>query len=172
MSARRLHRFPEAGEQTLGAAADGFGLRNHLLQPQTHDALLRRGCRRLREPVPRARDILSVVQQQRVRGVAVAAGTADLLVVRLGTVGHVEVHHETHVRTVDAHAESDRGDDDQRFAGAEPIGGFSFLVRIESGVERDRGEAFFHQLRGDPLSACATAAIDDTAGAFLPSKKR
>ena len=78
------------------------------------------GRGRLRQPVARLRDVLPAVQQQRVRRIAVAPGAADLLVIRLRAVRHVEMHDEAHVRPVDPHAEGDRRNHHHRLAGTEP----------------------------------------------------
>ena len=59
------------------------------------------------------------MQQQRFRRLAIAPGTADLLVIGFGAAGHVHMRHETHVGPVDAHAEGDRGNHHHRLPGAE-----------------------------------------------------
>ena len=58
--------------------------------------------------------VVGRIEQDALRGVAVAAGTADLLVVNVQRGGHPVVNHETDVGFVDAHAKSDGGDDDPR----------------------------------------------------------
>jgi hypothetical protein len=64
------------------------------------------------EHLPQRDDVLQAVDQPGVRGQAVAAGAAGLLVVGLDGLRQVEVGDEAHVRLVDAHAEGDGGDDD------------------------------------------------------------
>ena len=86
-------------------------------------------------------DVLAAVQQQRVRRIAVAAGAADLLVVRLRAVRHVEVHDEAHVRPVDAHAERDRRHHDHRLARAEPRQRLALLLGFQAGMKCDRRDA-------------------------------
>ena len=132
----------EAGEQRARAAGHRLGQRDDLFQLGAHHPLLRVGRGGLRQPVPRLRDVLAAEQQQRFGRVAVAAGAADLLVPGLGTVGHVQMHDEAHVRPVDAHAEGDRCHHDQRLAGAEPRQRLALLFRIQPGVEGNAGNPF------------------------------
>ena len=88
----------------------------------------------------RLRDVLPAEQQQRVGRVAVTAGAADLLVPRLRAVRHVEMHDEAHVGPVDAHAERDRRDDHQRLTRAEPRQRLALVLRLQPGMEGDRGD--------------------------------
>ena len=46
--------------------------------------------------------------------IIIATGTTSLLIISLDTFGKIEMGNETHVWFVYAHAESDRGDDDNR----------------------------------------------------------
>ena len=131
----------EARQQRTRAAGRGLGERDHLLELGAHHALLRLRRGGLRQPVPRLGDVLPAIQQQRLRRIAVAAGAADLLVVRLGAVRHVEMHDEAHVRPVDPHAEGDRRDHHHRLARAEPRQRCALRLGIQSGVEGDRGNA-------------------------------
>ena len=59
------------------------------------------------------------VDEDRARGLAVAAGAADLLVVALDARGQRGVHDGPDVGLVDAHAEGDGGDDDVELAAEE-----------------------------------------------------
>ena len=94
------------------------------------------------KPMPGARDVLPAVEQQRVRRIAVASRAADLLVVRLRAVRHVEMHDEAHVGPVDPHAEGDRRHHDHRLAGAEARQRRPLGRGLQSGVERDAGTPF------------------------------
>ena len=128
------------------------------IMPSSRSAITRFcGGRRLAlvEPVAAgARDVLRAVEQQRVGALAVAAGPADLLVVGLGAVGHVEMGHEAHVGAVDAHAEGDRGHDRQRLALAEAAEGGALLDRRQPGVERQRHPSVAAQGGRHPARSC------------------
>ena len=118
-----------------------------------------------------ARHVLRTVEQQQVGAVAVASGAADLLVVAFRAVRHVEVDDEAHVRPVDAHAESDCGDDDDRLAAAEACQAGAFLDRAEAGVEGDRGQVFLAQFGGGAFGFRTAAAVDDAGLALVGLKE-
>ena len=124
-----------------------LGQRDHLLQLRPHHPFLRVRRGRLRQPMPRLGDVLAAKQQSVSARVAIPPGPADLLVVGLGAIRHIQMHDKADIRPVDAHAESDRRHHDQRFAGAEAGAGLPACARIEPGVKRHGGKAFFAQFR-------------------------
>ena len=92
---------------------------------------------------PRARgepklglDVLLREQQHRLRRRAIATRAADLLHVRLGGSGNVEVHDEPDIRLVDPHAERVRRADDAALAAEEAILDVLLVRWIEARVER------------------------------------
>ena len=138
MTASLHKRLAETGQQRLRAAGHCLGQRDHLLQLGSHNplALLRR--RRLRQPVPSLRHVLAAEQQQRIGRLAIAPGAPDLLVVGLRAVGHVQMHHETNVRAVDAHAEGDGCNHNHWLPGPETRSTNPLSLWIEAGMERPR----------------------------------
>ncbi len=101
--------------------------------------------------MPRLRDILPAMQQQRVRRIAVPAGTSDLLVPSLWTIRHVQMRDEPHIRSIDPHAEGDRRHDHDRFARAEPGQRRAFVLGLEPGMECHRRPALVTQPCRDAL---------------------
>ena len=80
--------------------------------------------------------VRGVVEHQAVRGGAVAAGAARLLIIRLDAAGNVVVDDEPHVGLVDAHAEGVGGHDDLAPALHEVVLGLAALRRAT--CRRDR----------------------------------
>ena len=125
-------------------------------------ALLRLGARSTCASQCRARAMSSPPYSSSVSAaLAVAAGAADLLVIRLRTVRHVEMHDEAHVRPVDAHAEGDRRHHHHRLAGAETAQRRALFRRRQAGMENDRVDLLLLQTLRRPLGLGAAAAIDD-----------
>ena len=75
---------------------------------------------RCRDELRELHDVLQPVHHPRVGGLAVAARAPRLLVVRLDALRQIQVRDEPYIRLVDAHAERDRRDDDQRVFHEEP----------------------------------------------------
>ena len=94
--------------------------------------------------MPRLRDILPTMQQQRIRRIAVPAGTADLLVPSLRTIRHVQMRDEPHIRSIDPHAKGDRRHDHDRFAGAEPGQRRAFVLGSSSAWNATAGHPLSH----------------------------
>ena len=161
MAAIGLHVLAEAAQERAGAAGRGFGEGDHGLEAFAHDGFLRLGGDALGEPVAGAGDVLAAIKQDGVGGLAVAAGAADLLVVGFGAVGHVEMDDEADVWTVDAHAEGDGGDDDDRLAAAEAGEGDALFHGRQAGVKGDGGVALGAEAVGDAFGLVAAAAVDD-----------
>jgi len=115
-----LSQWPQGRPSSSPKQASRLGQRDHRLQPPAHDPALRLGGGRLRQEPARPGDVLAAVKQQRIGPLAVAAGAADLLVIRLRAVRHVEMDDEADVRPVDPHAEGDGRHHDHRLAAAEP----------------------------------------------------
>ncbi len=153
----------ETGQQRAGAAADRLGLRDHQFQPRPHDPFLRLGRSRLRQPVAGAGDVLSAIQQQGFRRLAVPSRPADLLVPCLRAVGHIEMRDKAHVRPIDPHAKGDGCNHNQRLAGTEAGEGGTLVLGIEAGMERHRGPAFRAKALSDAFRFVARPAIDDAA---------
>ena len=99
----------EVLDQRLVPALEGAGVALHLAQ--VGDVGFAQLARQLHDPAP-LQEVGGRVEQQALGGEAVAAGAAGLLLVVLERLGRAGVHDEAHVRSIDAHAEGDGGDDD------------------------------------------------------------
>ena len=105
------------------------------------------------------------IEQQALGGQTVAPGPARLLLVGLDRLGHVGVGDEADVRSVDAHAERDGGDD-----GVEGFVGEAFLDGVpllwaQPGVVGLGVVALFTEFLGEAFCACPAQAVDDRAAA-------
>ena len=85
--------------------------------------------------------VVRVEQQDPARRLAVAAGAADLLIIRGHRSRHVDVDHISQVRLVDAHAER-VGRGDRRVATGEEVGlQLALVLGLEAGVVGRRRQA-------------------------------
>ena len=124
-----------------------------------HDEFGRR-VRAFDEVVLRA--LVGVVEEQEAdRLSAVAASAAYLLVVGFNRAGQVEVHDETYVGLVNAHAEGVRGDDHLRAARHEVVLRAHALLVRHPRVVADDGEPRVPELLRDLLDGLARRGIDD-----------
>ncbi len=95
---------------------------------------------------------------------AITTGATGFLIVGLDTAGHIIVHHEAHIRSVDAHAKGIRGHSDVTLATDELVlPRFAFLV-IETAVILHSLDVHVSQSRADLIHTLARGAVDD---AFL-----
>ena len=101
------------------------------------------------------------VQQHALGGLAVAARAARLLVVRLQRARHGVVHHQPHVRLVDAHAERVGGHDHPGLLLHEGLLHLAPVVVVQAGVVRQRPDALASQHAGDALHRLARGRVDD-----------
>ena len=126
------------------------------------------GCRdELRE----LHDVLQAVDHPRVGGLAVAAGAARLLVVRLDALRQVEMRDEPDVGLVDAHAERDRRDDDHRVLDEEPALMLGARLGRQARVIRQRVESLLAQPLRGALGLVARQAIDDAGLAAMVAQE-
>ena len=110
--AARLGRLAESGEQGLAPAARRFAQGDQRIElARLHPlALLRRVAL---GNLPLAQKNVGVAEQsQRFGAQSVAPGAADLLIIGLDALRQIGVADEADIGLVDAHAEGDRGDDD------------------------------------------------------------
>ena len=105
-----LARLAEVVEQPDTAAIHRLAQAQQRVELRAGDALVLLARRRLLDEPALLNDVRQAVDHPGIRGQAVAAGAAGLLVVRLDALRHVEVRDEAHVRLVDAHAEGDGRD--------------------------------------------------------------
>ena len=110
-----------------------------------------------------------VVEHQAAGRLAVAAGAARLLVIRLQAAGDVVVDDEADVGLVDAHAEGVRGHDDLAASFHEVILGGPALVGQQAGMVDDRAAfAFARPLRiGHLFGPLARRGVDDARAGRL-----
>ncbi len=106
-------------------------------------------------------DVIAPGQHQAIGGLAIAAGTADLLAVVLHRLGQVEVHHVTDVGLVDAHAEGDGGDDAGRMAFHEVALDALAGLGVEPGVVGGGNETRLAQVGGQTLGGLLQGDVDD-----------
>ena len=99
------------------------------------------------------------VEQDGARGLAVAAGAADLLVVALDGAGQRGVDDGADVGLVDAHAEGDGGDDDFELAGEEVALDALAGGGVEAGVVG--GGELRAEVRGELFGGLARGSVDD-----------
>ena len=119
--------------------------------------------------MPSLGDVLPAEQHQGFGYFAVAAGAADLLVIGLGAVGHIQMHDIADIGAVHAHAEGNGCDDDDRLTGAEATQRVPLVLRIEAGMERHRRIPLVPQPFRHSLRLRSAAAINDAAIALVPA---
>ena len=154
-SAAGGHLAPSQELVELGAfdallTLTGFGFVQHLAQPH---------------------HVLKAVDHPCLGRRAIAAGTAGFLVVRLDALGQVGMGDETHIRLVDAHAESDGGDHHHAVVAQEArlVGGAD-VVR-QTGVIGQGIVARFAQCLGGGLHLAPGEAIDNAGFAAMLVEK-
>ena len=108
-------------------------------------------------------NVLVTVKRQAVTFAAVAAGTPRLLVIAFERLGDVVMDDIAHVGLVDAHAESDRGDDhlDPLHQEVVLVGGARRGVHAR--MVGQRADAVGHEQFGQLLDLLAAQAVDDAA---------
>ena len=109
----------EIGQQRLPPAPDHFGETDERIELLALHLLEGFRSFALSDPLAELDQVLQAVGHPRVGRLAVAARTPGFLIVGLDRLRQVEVGDEPHVGLVDAHAESDRGDDDDAVVGEE-----------------------------------------------------
>ncbi len=100
-------------------------------------------------------------------GLAVTAGAAGLLDVRLDGARHLVVHDATDVGAVDAHAEGVRGDEERRAAREERLLRGGAFVLGETGVVTQRREALAAEEVVEALHVLAARAVDERRAGAL-----
>ncbi len=105
---------------TLALFIDETGLLDHIARAEEEDAFARQ---------------------------TVAPGAPGFLIVALDVLRQIVVDHETHVRFVDPHSESDRGGDHAHIIAQKHFLMPAALARVEAGVVRLRRNAVGVQLR-------------------------
>ena len=96
-----------------------------------------------------------------VGGKPIAPGTSGFLEICFGRVGDVRMDYATHIRLVDAHAESIRGYDDTEVSFLPGAGSFVFLLIGETGVVIRREDSVGRQPLGQFTRATAATYIDN-----------
>ena len=116
-------------------------------------------------------DVRQAVEHVRFRGLAVAPGAADLLVVRLDAAGQIGVQHVAHVRLVDAHAEGDGGHHHHSHIGHESVLVRLPVLLVHACVVWKRAHAVRRQHGGGLLRLPARQAVHDAALALVARQK-
>ena len=111
--------------------------------------------------------VLQAVDHPGVGGGPVAAGAAGLLVVGLDVLRQIEMGHEAHVGLVDAHAEGDRRHHHDRLLAQETVLVALAQSSVQTGVVRQRRDAFGVEPGRRLFDLLARAAIDDAGLAFV-----
>ena len=107
------------------------------------------------------RDVVLAGVELAHRRLAVPAGPADLLGVRLEALGEVEVVDVADVGLVDAHAEGDRRDDDVAGRRRPPLLRRDAILGSQPGVVGAGGKARRREERGDPERGALQRDVDD-----------
>ena len=116
-----------------------------------------------------SRDVVRAGEELADAGAAVAAGTADLLRVRLEALRQVEVVDVADVGLVDAHAEGDRGDDDVAAGRRPPLLHLDPVLGAHAGVVRARRQARRREEGRDADRGALQRDVDDRrSGRALP----
>ena len=113
------------------------------------------------EHLPPADEVGARVNQHALRRQPVAAGAARLLLVVLRRSRRAGVHDEPHVRSIDAHAERHRRDDDVDALVEKRLLMAAAHVVGQAGVVRHRAMALLLQPLGQRLDLAARRAVDD-----------
>ena len=152
--------FAEVGEQSLGPAAGGVAVLDDLFE-LVAGVLLLGGVFLLLDEVLDLAAVAAGVEEDAVRGQAVAAGAAGLLVEALDVAGQVGVKHEADVGLVHAHAKGNGGAHHPRVAENKGVlVGLAHLGR-QAGVVGQRGDARRFEPVGDLLAAFTRLAVHD-----------
>ena len=155
----------EIVQQRLAAAHRTLGVGDRLEQQQLPDLLLGDGLA-LHELLELL-NVLVAVKGQAVSFAAVAARTPRLLVVAFERLGNVVVDDVAHVGLVDAHAESDRGDDHLDALHEEGVLVGGARRGVHAGVVGQRADAVGHEQFRELLDLLAAQAVDDAALALV-----
>jgi len=110
--------------------------------------------------------VAGAVEEDALRGEAVAAGPTGLLVIGLDALWQVVVDHVPGIGLVDPHAERDSGADDPGFAGPEGLLHRIPLGAREAGMVGPGSKALFAEGGGALLGAVPAQAVHDPG--FLP----
>ena len=111
----------------------------------------------------RSTHILPVVQQDAVRGFAVASGASGLLIIAFHVLRHIIVNDERNIGLVDAHAEGVGRDHDGLAVVQEVVLIGEALLGVETGVVARCGQAAAQQHVAHLLDRLARRAVDDAA---------
>ena len=155
----------EIVQQRLAAAHRTLGIGDRLQQQQLADLLFGDGLA-LHELLEFL-NILIAVKGQAVTLAAVTAGAAGLLVVPLQRFGNVVVNDVAHVGLVDAHAESDRGDDHLDALHQEIVLVGSPRHGVHARMVGQRTDAVGDEQLGKLLDLLAAQAVNDAALALV-----
>ena len=159
--------FSEVVQENLPAASVGLGVGYGLHQQLLAYFLLREGLA-LHEFF-QFENVLIAVEGDAFPLLSIPAGTSCLLIVALEALGYIVVYDKTHVRLVDAHAESDCGHYHVHFFHKEQVLVLGPGGGVHAGVIRKGLDAVDGQEPGDFLGLLAAEAVDDArfAGVLL-----
>ena len=157
----------EIGEQPGAAAIVRFGQRQqrvefaalHLLEFFLGLAFI--------DHAPLIHHIRQPVGHPGVSRQAVTPAATGFLIVAFDVLRQIEMGDKAHVGLVDAHAESNGGNDHHPFLAQEAILMFSAQVGVQPGVVGQRGESLGTQPGGGFLDLLAREAIDDACLALV-----
>src|SRR6478736_4939114 len=170
-SARRRSKSDRSGSSTAGgtestrsrlrvAGAACFGHAKHFACLCARALGLRFVFTGIREAVV-GFDLRPRIEQHAIALQTIAPGSPELLIIALHRARHVVMHHEAHVRLVDAHAEGDGSDDHVDLVVLEGVLHFRSHARVEPSVVVTGAHAVFLQILGGGLDGFARQTIDD-----------
>ena len=156
----RRPAFPEILQNVAAAASGQLGELHHLRQFQAGVALLD-GILHLIDEIVLLGFVGVVVEQDALAGQAVPPGPAGFLIVAFQRLGQAVVNHQADVRLVDAHTESDGGNDNRHPVADKILLGLAAGIGVQAGVVRAGSQAPGVQVISQFLGFPAGKAVDD-----------
>src|SRR6266851_4409800 len=172
IAAARMVALAEIAEQHLTPAAGRLAEAEQRVELLPLDAALALIDVGAIKQLHQCHDVGHAIGHPGIGGQPVAPGAAGLLIIGLEALRRVEMDDETDIRLVDAHAESDRRDDDDALLLEEAVLMALACRGIEPGMVGQREAPLHGEPVGDLLDLAPGLAVDDAgiAPVFLGEK--
>ena len=172
VAARPRVVLAKIGQQRRPSAGGDLAPAKQSVEPGPLNALMLLVRLGLIGHLPQPHHVLQAIAHPSIRGQPIAARPPGLLIVGLHALRQIHMGHEAHVRLVDAHAESDGGDDDHPVVALKTALVPLAHIAWQAGVIGQRIKARIHQLLRGLLHLAPREAIDNARLIPMAVQKR